>query len=664
MPDLDPPLDQTSAGAAAREPHELNRTTDLSDPAAPPRETTPGALPAPHAERYRLLAEIARGGMGVVWSATDTTLGREVAVKVLQDRYAPGSGVARRFADEAHITAQLQHPAIPPVHDYGTLPDGRPFLAMKLIKGRTLDDLLQQRPEPSAERGGFVAVFEQVCQAVAYAHAHSVIHRDLKPANVMVGSFGEVQVMDWGLAKVLSGVADPAAPEADAGDTVDGTAIHGSDAGGFEVSFTQAGSVLGTLAYMAPEQAAGEVDKVGPRSDVFGLGATLAVILTGQPPYAGADSGAVRVMALRGDLAACLARLDGCGAELELVALCRRCLAFDPADRPRDAGAVAEEVAGLRAAAEERARSAEKERAAAEVKVAEQKKRRRWQRAVAVTVVLILALVGGGAWWFDHQASERDKERAVAAEQNRQEAAAALAQAERALSDGDFAAADQPLTVAESRLGAEGPPELVARLATAKRDRDLARGLAEIEDQGWIPGGIGASRPATIIMRFDELFGRYGLDVGRADPVASADAVRASRVSATLLLRLSEWFLVNPRHPHLHQLLDELDRDSDRAAVRAAVAAGDKERVQALVRALDGSKIPSWFAASVGFHPMVPPEDGVRLMAAAWRANPQTMRSLTGAAAACGGQRATKRCSAGPGWRSHFVQTARAPISC
>ena len=97
----------------------------------------------------------------------------------------------------------MQHPAIPPVHDLGTLPDGRPFLAMKLIKGQTLDELLKARPDPSADRGRFVAVFEQVCQAVAYAHAHDVIHRDLKPANVMVGAFGEVQVMDWGLAKVL-----------------------------------------------------------------------------------------------------------------------------------------------------------------------------------------------------------------------------------------------------------------------------------------------------------------------------------------------------------------------------------------------------------------------------------------------------------------------------
>src|SRR5262249_23148176 len=139
--------------------------------------------------------------------ATDPALNREVAVKVIRTAFRKSMAAVRRFNDEAAITGQLQHPGIPPVHEVGTLPDGSPFLAMKLIKGRTLDEQLRNRPDPAADRGRFVAIFEQVCQAVGYAHAHRVIHRDLKPANVMVGAFGEVQVMDWGLAKVLSGAA-------------------------------------------------------------------------------------------------------------------------------------------------------------------------------------------------------------------------------------------------------------------------------------------------------------------------------------------------------------------------------------------------------------------------------------------------------------------------
>src|SRR5262245_35140026 len=188
--------------------------TEAFSPAAPSPETVTfsppdsrseeGTVPAPpRVPGYEVLGELGRGGMGVVYRAGDTALARDVAVKVLQDRFAPDSASARRFVEEARITAQLQHPGIPAVHQVGSLPDGRPFLVMKLIKGRTLDDLLKEVTDPAADRGRFLAVFEQIAQAVGYAHSRGVMHRDLKPANVMVGAFGEVQVMDWGLAKVL-----------------------------------------------------------------------------------------------------------------------------------------------------------------------------------------------------------------------------------------------------------------------------------------------------------------------------------------------------------------------------------------------------------------------------------------------------------------------------
>jgi serine/threonine protein kinase len=125
--------------------------------------------------------------MGVVYRARDTALDRDVAVKLLSDRYPADSPAAQRFLSEARVTGRLQHPGIPAVHQVGTLADGRPFLAMKLIKGTTLEATLKQRPDLSAERGRLLAIFEAVCQAVGYAHAHRVIHRDLKPANVMAG---------------------------------------------------------------------------------------------------------------------------------------------------------------------------------------------------------------------------------------------------------------------------------------------------------------------------------------------------------------------------------------------------------------------------------------------------------------------------------------------
>ncbi len=353
-----------------------------------------GAAPAPPG--YELLGEVGRGGMGVVYRARDLRLAREVAVKLLRQDYPADSAACARFLAEAQVTGQLQHPGVPAVHELGRLPDGRPFLAMKLVRGRTLHDLLRERSDPGHERGRFVAAFEQVCQAVGYAHAHRVIHRDLKPGNVMVGAFGEVQVMDWGLAKVLpaEGAPEVAADELRLAETLPVvTAIEtppGAD------SATRTGAVLGTPAYMPPEQAGGEVRKLDARSDVFGLGAILCQILTGLPPYQGKDVHEVRLRAVRGDLREALTRLDGCGAEPDLVALCKRCLAFRQEDRPADGQAVAQEVARLRAAAEERARRAELERAEALVREAEQRKRRRQllTAATVVAAVLVAGIVG------------------------------------------------------------------------------------------------------------------------------------------------------------------------------------------------------------------------------------------------------------------------------
>src|SRR5262249_55058453 len=154
---------------------------------------------------------------------------------------------------------------IPAVHQVGRLADGRPFLAMKLINGNTLEAILNDRPDPAAEPGRLLAIFEAVCQAVGYAHAHHVIHRDLKPSNVMVGAFGEVQVMDWGLAKVL-GQETPAAAEAlAAGETQAWTQVSPTPQSGAQ---TQSGSLVGTPAFIPPEQALGELEKVDERSDV------------------------------------------------------------------------------------------------------------------------------------------------------------------------------------------------------------------------------------------------------------------------------------------------------------------------------------------------------------------------------------------------------------
>ena len=219
----------------------------------------------------------------------------------------------------------------------------------------------------------FLAIFEQVCQTVAYAHARRVIHRDLKPANVMVGSFGEVQVVDWGLAKVLpeGGVADEA-KAIEREETVIQTARSGPAGSGGE---SQPGSVLGTPSYMAPEQARGDIDQVDERADVFGLGAILCEVLTGRPPFGGSSRNEIRARAARGDLAVALRRLDTCGADAELLGLARDCLAAEPDQRPRNASEVVRRMSAYQAGVLDRLRSAELARVEAQTRAEEERQR-------------------------------------------------------------------------------------------------------------------------------------------------------------------------------------------------------------------------------------------------------------------------------------------------
>jgi eukaryotic-like serine/threonine-protein kinase len=233
--------------------------------------------------KYTLLEELARGGMGTIYRARDTALHRDVAIKVLTlPELSPRD--AERLLLEARILARLEHPGIVPVHDLGALPDGREYYVMKLVRGRTLDDATAA--VPLRER---LRIVEHLCQTMAFAHARGVLHRDLKPANVMIGEFGEIVVMDWGVAR-----------------TADLEECHGT--------------ILGTPGYMAPEQAAGRLDEIDERTDVFGLGGILFFLLTGEAPPEGAAG------AKRGDR-------PGRAIPKPLRAVCRRALAPQPADR-------------------------------------------------------------------------------------------------------------------------------------------------------------------------------------------------------------------------------------------------------------------------------------------------------------------------------------------
>jgi serine/threonine protein kinase/Flp pilus assembly protein TadD len=355
--------------------------------------------------RYRLDGEIARGGMGAILKGRDTDLGRDLAIKVLLDAHKNKPEVVQRFVEEAQIGGQLQHPGIAPIYELGQFADKRPFFAMKLVKGETLSKLLADRKDPVAERGKFIGIFEQICQTMAYAHSRGVIHRDLKPANIMVGAFGEVQVMDWGLAKVLQvgGVADEKKSQVlKQGQSIIQTLRSGvgSDSPGVigsVGSHTQMGSVMGTPAYMPPEQALGEIDRMDERADVFGLGAILCEILTGKPPYVADDGTQVYRMASRGKLKDAFERLDSCGADADLIQLTKDCLKLEPADRPRDAGMLSERVTGYLESVEARLRETERQRAAESARASESRKRARVTIALAATILLSLG-IGTASW--------------------------------------------------------------------------------------------------------------------------------------------------------------------------------------------------------------------------------------------------------------------------
>jgi eukaryotic-like serine/threonine-protein kinase len=300
--------------------------------------------------RYHFKAFLARGGMAEVWRGFDTLLAREVALKVLRGQMFKDAGARERFREEALHISRLEHPSIVPVYDLGELPGGRPFFVMKLIHGQTLAELLAARATPVEDLSRWIGVFDQVCAAVSFAHACDLIHRDLKPSNVMLGEFGEVLVMDWGIAKALAARPHPAlVPPAPALLSPLGGGAVKCQAG----PETLPGQVLGTPAFMAPEQARGGASRVGKATDVFGLGGILCVILTGQPPYTHAQQ------ALMGDVTEAFARLDGCGVDAALIELAKACLAPDPGARLSDAVEIAgwvkryrDEIAARQAEAE------------------------------------------------------------------------------------------------------------------------------------------------------------------------------------------------------------------------------------------------------------------------------------------------------------------------
>ncbi len=347
--------------------------------------------------RYEFRDVIGFGGVGVVYRVYDKVLDRELALKVLRDHLRDDPHAQRRLIREAQLTGQLQHPNIVPVHELGQFlpPDHRLYFAMRQVLGQTLAVYLV---DPAVRRvADDLSLFLKVCQAVAYAHKKGVIHRDLKPANLMVGAFGEVQVMDWGFAKVLPRRGGPELPS---DDDPGSEPLISTD--GMTGPVSRRGSIVGTPPYMAPEQALGRNDELDERTDVFGLGAILCEMLTGFPPYRGDSTSSLKAAAAA-DLSDARARLREY-PDADLTEIVLRCLSPEREHRYADAGALAAAIGQYAIRREERQ---ERERQEAERRLRRERVRR--IRTAVGTAVLAAAVVASVFWKRDRDALERTR---------------------------------------------------------------------------------------------------------------------------------------------------------------------------------------------------------------------------------------------------------------
>ncbi|MBL8842955.1 MAG: SUMF1/EgtB/PvdO family nonheme iron enzyme [Planctomycetes bacterium] len=376
-------------------------------------------------DRYELRAEIGRGGMGAIWKVHDPHLRRRLAMKVILARRGHASAADRsramhralaRFLQEAQITSQLEHPGIVPVHDLGIDHEGRVYFTMRLVRGRDLRALIHAAEEDAEvlPRAKALGVLIKVCEAVAYAHSRDVIHRDLKPANVMVGPFGEVYVMDWGLARVV-GHDDAHAGDLPTGDSGAGIWSEVREFSGKTPGsplLTRDGQVLGTPHYMAPEQVRGRIGEVGKPADVYALGAMLYELLAGRPPYSDASE--------QGPIAIAEAVEAGPPTPLaerapdvpaELAAICAKAMHRRPSKRYATPLELAREVERY---LDHRPVEAHLPSVAHVVRLAIE--RNQSLAATLAAAVVVLSSGGSFAWWKhrEQQAEVQAKEREVA----------------------------------------------------------------------------------------------------------------------------------------------------------------------------------------------------------------------------------------------------------
>jgi tetratricopeptide (TPR) repeat protein/tRNA A-37 threonylcarbamoyl transferase component Bud32 len=533
-------------------------TTDFMGgaPTAAGRRTA-ARTPTSTGPRFRVLRPHAKGGLGEVFVAYDEELHREVALKAIQAPYADDRYSRARFLLEAKVTGGLEHPGVVPVYALGMHADGRPFYAMRFIQGHSLHEAIQQfhaadmpgrRPgERALALRQLLGRFVAVCNTVAYAHSRGVIHRDLKPANVMLGSFGETLVVDWGISKV---VGRPAAA-----DGAKGAALSPSSAD--NTALTQVGAAVGTPAYMSPEQAAGKVDQLGPPSDIYSLGATLYCLLTGNAPFQGRSVAAMLRKAQKGELPP--PRQIKRDVPPALEAVCRKAMALRPEDRYATAHALAADIEQWLA---DEPVSAWRE--PVRVRAGRWAQRHQASVAAAAAGLLVMVLAGGaGLWWLDRQHTEQrqalekvlDKVAGLQGQAHWEEAAALLEQE-------------------NDRLGRGRAPDLRARLERARRELHLVKRLDAVRLQR-ATGFTGRVEMPEADHEYEDVFRSAGMVEAFGDSEAAAAWVRESAVRDALIAALDDWASCasgQERRAWLLGVARRADPDPWRDAVRDPVA--------------------------------------------------------------------------------------------
>jgi tetratricopeptide (TPR) repeat protein len=533
-PELCRSLDHVSARREEDAPATRPPAQEQNDQAEVPATRPPSVgTPTSSGLRFRILRPHARGGLGEVFVARDEELHREVALKEIQGRHADHPDSRTRFVLEAEITGGLEHPGIVPVYGLGHYADGRPFYAMRFIRGDSLQQAIEafhKADVPGRDAGErtlslrqLLGRFVDVCNAIAYAHSRGVLHRDLKPGNIMLGQYGETLVVDWGLAKAGSTTDQPVSAEG----PLRPTTASGS-------APTQMGQAFGTPEYMSPEQAAGRLDLLGPATDVYSLGATLYCLLTGKTPFEGADSGALLQLVQKGDFPALRQVKRNVPAALQ--AICLKAMALRPEDRYASVRALADDV--------EHWLADEPVSAWREPWV---KRAGRWVRkhrvlaaTVAASVVVALVLGTAGAVWLQQRKAQERLVQLARQERACERAEATIKQAAGLRKRMHWKEARVLLDQARDAVNEAEDQGLEERLQQAEADLALAHELDCVREETSVLVA-GRYHPDRVKDRYPGVFNKHGLNLLDGSVEELADYIRASAIREEILAALDDW---------------------------------------------------------------------------------------------------------------------------